>query len=189
MRGSVAILFARFLNEVGRSLLRTLLPLLVLGLPGFAAAADAPAALAGRWTGTVAQSTLADTPAGAAAAFELRPNTGGFALVWSIDGKARAEASFEPAPDRAGVYQLAEGGLMSMFGSSKPTDPLSGGSLLWARVQGPTLVVYGLAIADGGGYRLDRVAFTVAGDSLEVAATERAQNDRNTALASTLTRQ
>jgi hypothetical protein len=170
-------------------LLRTFLSVLSLGLPGLAMAADAPAALAGRWAGTVAESTLADAPAGTAAVFELRPNTGGFTLVWSIDGRARAEASFEQAADRAGVYQLAEGGLMSMFGSSKPTDPLKGGSLLWARAQGPTLVVYGLAIADGGGYRLDRVAFTVAGDSLEVAATERAQNDRNTALASTLKRQ
>lgn len=168
---------------------RALLPLLVLGLPGLAAAADGPAALSGRWTGTIAQSTLADAKAGSAASFELRPNTGGFALVWSIDGKARTEATFEPAPDRPGVYQLASGGLMSMFGSKAPTDPLVGGNLLWARTDGPTLIVYGLMIADGGGYRLDRVAFTADGDSLAVDATERRQNDQNAALATTLKRQ
>ncbi|MFO1069653.1 MAG: hypothetical protein U1E14_14130 [Geminicoccaceae bacterium] len=163
--------------------------LLAVGLPGLAVAADAPAALSGRWTGTIAESTLADVQAGNAASFELRPNTGGFALVWSIGGTSRAEASFEPAPGRPGVYQVAEGGLMSMFGSEKPTDPLVGGNLLWARAAGPTLIVYGLAIADGGGYHLDRIAFTVDGDSLAVAATERRQNDQNAALATSLKRQ
>jgi hypothetical protein len=40
------------------------------------------------------------------------------------------------------------------FGNATPLDPMRGDPYVWARVEGPMLMIYALIITEGGGYEM-----------------------------------
>jgi hypothetical protein len=130
-----------------------------------ALAADAPAALVGSWRGSVDAGSA--NSSGAQVTLSVTQQDGGFLLSGVLPGSHRVEASFVPAQN-PGVFRPASGGIMSVFGGDGVGDPLNGKPLLWARSQGPRLVVYMLAVGDNGGYALDRYACTRDGQGVTI---------------------
>ena len=72
----------------------------------------------------------------------------------------------------------ADASLLSrLFADPATGNPLEGETLLWARLGGPTLIVYSLAIGSDGGFDLDRYARTLTDDGMTVRYTRRIEND------------
>ena len=93
--------------------------------------------------------------------------------------REKAEASFTPT-DRPGVYAFDAGDeslFSSLFADPATGNPLEGETLLWARLAGPTLTVYSLAIDAQGGFDLDRYARTLTDEGMAVRYTRRIEND------------
>lgn len=102
----------------------------------------------------------------------ITPERDGFRLHWiglEQDDRAgtfvrrESEAHFR-ATDRSGVFAYHEvpGTLLGrMFASPSTGNPLQGETLLWARLDGPTLIVYSLRLLRGGGFELHRAAHTL----------------------------
>lgn len=67
-----------------------------------------------------------------------------------------SEAEFE-ATERPAVFQASdmEG---DMFDDSDNGNPLAGKPMLWARIDGPSLTVYGLRVAESGSFVIDQFA-------------------------------
>lgn len=118
---------------------------------------------------------------------QIRSDGAGFHLSWTAisrqDGgelsRQKTEASFTPT-DRPGVYAFDPGGaslLSRLFADPATGNPLEGETLLWARLVGPTLTVYSLAIGSDGGFDLDRYARTLTDQGMTVRYTRRIEND------------
>lgn len=78
----------------------------------------------------------------------------------------RLDARFRET-GRAGVYAFATepGSLLSrLFAAPATGNPLEGETLLWARIEDDTLIVYSLALTLDGGFDLDRYARTPSGE-------------------------
>ena len=139
--------------------------LLGLGVPSVALA-DVLDDLRGRW----------GTAAGGSAVMEWSTSDGGFALAWTPRDGAPTTVWFAPA-GRPKVYTgSAKGGwsmMGAMFGDDDPVNPLSGGTLYWARSADDAVYVYSLAIDDRGGFVLDRYAAHPAQDALAITMTRR----------------
>lgn len=148
---------------------------LVVFEPLAAAAADATLEdFSGHWRGE--EVTLPDDTHG----IELRPEDldvsitpegDGFRLRWielerrgaGTFGRREIAASFR-ATDRPGVFAYHEvpGSLLGrLFASPATGNPLEGETLLWARLEGRTLVVYSLRLTHEGGFELHRAARTL----------------------------
>ncbi len=119
---------------------------------------------------------------------ELRVEGSGFHMAWTglerqADGRLerqKVEASFTPT-DRPGVFAFDPGKpslLSRLFADPATANPLKGETLLWARLDGPTLTVYSLSIDDHGRFDLDRCARTLADHGMTVHYTHRIENDR-----------
>jgi hypothetical protein len=138
-------------------------------------------AFAGAWQGRaadVAGAALAAPEAAVPLDLALTIEADGFRLRWTglargTDGRlafAPLEAAFAAA-GRDGVFEYrAEGAslLERMFAAPATGNPLSGETLLWARLEGDRLVVYSLAIASDGRFDLDRYAWQRTGSDLAV---------------------
>jgi hypothetical protein len=118
---------------------------------------------------------------------EISSDGDGFHMSWTglarQDGgkltRQKTEASFTPT-DRPGVYAFDPGGaslLSRLFADPATGNPLEGETLLWARLVGPTLTVYSLAIDSDGGFDLDRYARTLTDEGMTVGYTRRIEND------------
>ncbi|HSA80381.1 MAG TPA: hypothetical protein VLE23_06130 [Geminicoccaceae bacterium] len=118
---------------------------------------------------------------------QIRGNGDGFHMTWTgfsrQDGgeltRQKTEASFTPT-DRPGVYAFDPGGvslLSRLFADPATGNPLTGETLLWARLVGPTLTVYSLAIDSHGGFDLERYARTLTDEGMTVRYTRRIEND------------
>ena len=107
---------------------------------------------------------------------EWSTSDGGFALAWTPRDGAPTTVWFAPA-GRPKVYTgSAKGGwsmMGAMFGDDDPVNPLSGGTLYWARSADDAVYVYSLAIDDRGGFVLDRYAAHPAQDALAITMTRR----------------
>lgn len=102
----------------------------------------------------------------------IAPDAGGFRLHWiALERDPAAgtfvrrenEASFKPT-GRPGVfaYDAEQGSLLGrLFASPATGNPLAGETLLWARLAGPTLIVYSLGLTHQGGFDLHRSARTL----------------------------
>lgn len=111
----------------------------------------------------------------------------GFQISWTglarQDGggleRQRIEARFSPT-ERPGVYAFEPGGssFFKLFASPSTGNPLEGETLLWARLAGPTLTVYSLAIDVDGGFDLDRYGRTLSDGGMDIDYTHRMENDR-----------
>jgi len=144
----------------------------------------------GSWQGTAVQISgdhqgLTLEPADLDTQIETR--TDGFRI--SLIGLARKDgdalvptkidASFVPT-DRPGVYAFEPGGssFFGLFADPATGNPLDGETLLWARLDGPTLTVYSLAITENGGFDLNRYARSLDDGGLQVLYTHRMENNR-----------
>ncbi len=77
------------------------------------------------------------------------------------------------------AFDPGGGGLLaSLFADPATGNPLEGETLLWARVEGPTLIVYSLSINQKGGFNLERNARTVEHGAMTVRHSYRFENDR-----------
>lgn len=88
------------------------------------------------------------------------------------------EARFAPT-DRPGVFGFEPQGssiLMGLFGDPSSSNPLEGEPLLWARVEGDRLVVYGLKISSNGGFDLDHHVRTLTDDRIAVRQSHRMEH-------------
>ena len=160
-----------------------------LALPGAASlAADPPSIepFAGSWKGREVSSVSGETPSPDLLSLEVQGDTDGFRMSWHDlsardEGKSRAgsiDVRFSPT-DRAGVYEYAPnpGSLLTrMFASPATGNPLKGETLLWARVEGPTLAVYSMMIDMEGGFDLDHYTWTRTGDELHLTFSERTED-------------
>lgn len=72
--------------------------------------------------------------------------------------------------DRAGVLQAAPaaGGLMSRLFPPGQGSPLDGDRLIWARIDGAALILYGLAIDARGHYTIERERQVREGEQLRL---------------------
>jgi hypothetical protein len=88
---------------------------------------------------------------------------------------ARGQGGVEPT-GKPGVFAYREepgSMLQRLFASPTTSNPLEGETLLWARLAGPTLTVYSLALEDDGGFRLDRHERTLQEGSMSYVGSRR----------------
>ena len=168
-------------------------PLLLIGVILAASPASGqdglPAGFHGDWQGV--EVTVADGDAGIEATAEdlnvrITPDDGGFRMSWTAlardtsDGplaRHPIEARFVPA-DRPGVFIFdpeQSSLLLRLFGDPSTNNPLEGEPLLWARLEGQTLSVYGLSVTPEGGFDLYQHARTLTGDGLTARHTHRTE--------------
>jgi hypothetical protein len=119
---------------------------------------------------------------------DMQIQTDGDGFQISSTGLARKDGVLAPhkidarftATDRPGVYAFEPGGssFFGLFADPATGNPLQGETLLWARLAGPTLTVYSLAITDDGDFDLHRYARTLAEGGMDVQYTRRVANNR-----------
>jgi hypothetical protein len=148
-----------------------------------------PAGFHGNWRGV--EVTVDDGDAGFAATAEdlnvrITPDDGGFRMSWTALARERSdgslarhpvEARFAPA-DRPGVFLFdpeQSSLLLRLFGDPSTNNPLEGEPLLWARLEGQTLSVYGLSITPEGGFDLYQHVRTLTADGLTARHTHRTE--------------
>jgi hypothetical protein len=148
-----------------------------------------PAGFHGGWQGV--EVTVHDGAARFEATAEdlnvrITPDDGGFRMSWtalareSSDGslaRQPVEARFTPS-DRPGVFIFdpeQSSLLLRLFGDPSTSNPLEGEPLLWARLEGRTLSVYGLSVTPEGGFDLYQHVRTLAGDALTARHTHRTE--------------
>jgi hypothetical protein len=107
---------------------------------------------------------------------EIQASGNGFQIRWNALGRTDSklelrdlDTSFVPT-DRPGVYAFdayqGSSLLGRLFASPATGNPLEGQILLWARIEGATLIVYGLSIDPNGHYDLHRHAWTLSGKEM-----------------------
>ena len=118
----------------------------------------------------------------------IAPDDSGFRMHWTALARKESggplarhpvEARFEPA-DRPGVFVFdpeQSSLLLSLFGDPATNNPLEGEPLLWARLDGDTLSVYGLAINPDGSFDLYQHVRTVTGEAMTARHTHRTERD------------
>lgn len=160
----------------------------LLAWPGLAVlAADPPSieAFVGSWKGRKASSAIDALPPDALS-LEVQRDADGFRISWpdlSTDNQGNSggdniNARFLPT-GRTGVYEYAPkpGSLLTrMFASPATGNPLQGETLLWARIDGPTLAVYSMKIDPNGGFDLDHYSWTRTENGLQLIFSERTED-------------
>jgi len=109
----------------------------------------------------------------------------GFRMRWialeEVDGRVARrtiDVAFEPT-GKPGVFAYREepGSLFArLFASPATGNPLEGETLLWARVEGPQLVVYSLILNPTGGFDLDRYEHARDHDALTLSHSRRTED-------------
>jgi len=123
----------------------------------------------GHWQGIPITSHEGTLPVGALD-LSIKPDADGFHLTWQHLGSLRdggeatvpVDARFLPST-RPGVYEYVpnSGSLLTrMFASPSTGNPLEGETLLWARVEDETLIVYSMMVEPKGGFDVDRYQWT-----------------------------
>jgi hypothetical protein len=160
-------------SGAGRITAAGLFLLLALVLPGPVRAASVPAELFGEWAGKASEAEPPLGEFGDPVQLTLQADGSGFTLSAAAGSAVLAKVTMAPTarPDVYGPF--SGGGMLSMFSSDDPPDPLAGERLLWARLGGQELVAYSFGIADDGGFVLDRYALAREGEELSVRLTRR----------------
>lgn len=142
-------------------------------------------AFVGSWRGQKAPSATDALPPDMLS-LDVQEGADGFRISW-LDlgsrnrgnvGVDKLDASFS-ATNRAGVFEYAPTSsslLTRMFASPKTGNPLKGETLLWARVDGPTLTVYSMKIDLNGGFDLDHYSWTRIEDKLQLSFKKRTED-------------
>jgi hypothetical protein len=118
----------------------------------------------------------------------IESDDSGFRMRWTAlsrkgagDPLARSEveARFEPT-DRPGVFAFdpeQSSMLLSLFGDPATSNPLEGEPLLWARLDGETVSVYGLAINPDGSFDLYQHVRALSAEGMTVRHTHRTERE------------
>ncbi len=160
----------------------------LLAWPGLTVlAADPPSieAFVGSWKGRKASSVVGALPPDALS-LEVQRAADGFRISWldlsannqGNSGGDSIDVRFLPT-GRAGVYEYAPkpGTLLTrMFASPATGNPLKGETLLWARIDGPTLAVYSMKIDLNGGFDLDHYSWIRTENGLKLIFSERTED-------------
>lgn len=148
-----------------------------------------PAAFYGEWRGVEVTVEDGDADLGATAEdlnVRIAPDDSGFRMSWTALSRKQSdgplvrhpvEARFAPA-DRPGVFVFdpeQSSFLLRLFGDPSTSNPLEGEPLLWVRLEGQTLSVYGLSITPEGGFDLYQHVRTLTGDGMTVRHTHRTE--------------
>ena len=142
-------------------------------------------AFVGSWKGRKASSAIGALPRDALS-LEVQHDADGFRISWfdlsaNVQGNSggdKINVRFLPT-GRAGVYEYAPkpGSLLTrMFASPATGNPLMGETLLWARIDGPTLAVYSMKIDLKGGFDLDHYSWTRTENGLQLIFSERTKD-------------
>lgn len=144
-----------------------------LALCGTATAASVPPDLFGEWEGRIESAEPPLGEFGQPARLSLNQDGSGFSVSWGLADQALAKVEMEPT-SRPDVYgPSAKGGMLSMFGSDSPANPLAGERLLWARAADGELVIYSMSIVEGGAFVLDRASWKLDDNGLSMRFTRR----------------
>jgi hypothetical protein len=171
--------------------MRPLLLIVLILVAGPASAQGAlPDAFYGDWQGEVTHSegTIGFEAAAGDLNVRIEAADDGFRMRWTglvhetPDGgltRQPIEARFTPT-DRPGVFAFdpeQSSMLLQLFGAPATNNPLEGEPLLWARLEGEALSVYGLAINADGGFDLYQHVRTLTGDGMRVRHTHRTEQE------------
>lgn len=112
----------------------------------------------------------------------IKPYKKGFNVKWSTTSfraknkvkKSTFTINFKPSKE-PGVY----GSAMSkdVFGHERPLDPLKGDPFVWAHLDGKTMTVNSLLVAQDGGYEIQTYERTLVEDGMELVFS-RVQNGK-----------
>lgn len=104
---------------------------------------------------------------------EIAETNEGFRVDWTsttyrADGSSKAKSySVEFVPsDRGDVYASAM--RRNVFGHGVQLDPMKGEPYVWSRINGDTLSVYSLFVAEDGGYEIQQFNRTLAEGGLQL---------------------
>jgi hypothetical protein len=112
----------------------------------------------GEWVGTAVSDTGGEIAPRDIRA-KIAPQGQGFSVTWVLvihkaagkDKRSEFSVSFQPTK-RQNIYSSAM--RMDTFGNAAPLDPLRGDPYMWARIEGPMIMVYALVITQAGGYEM-----------------------------------
>lgn len=104
---------------------------------------------------------------------EISQTKEGFAVAWTStthrpDGSTKEKSykiEFVPS-DRGDVYASAM--KRNVFGHDVQLDPMKGEPYVWSRIDGDTLSVYSLFVAEDGGYEIQQFNRTLAVGGLDL---------------------
>jgi hypothetical protein len=120
---------------------------------------------------------------------EIRPTSdGGFTVAWSTTAprgnpnqptqKTKStEAAFKPTA-KPGVYE-----------SAKPANPVTGGDLMWARLQRQTLTVYAMTTTEDGRYEMQKWERTLQGTGMTMVYTRISDGEPTRSVKARLTKE
>jgi hypothetical protein len=165
---------------------RLVLAVLLLLAPAAFAAEDPLARLAGRWSGKVTERTGPLHEGGETVEVVLEPSGGGFAFRLAVGGREVIRTSLVRGK-RPGVYEPAGGGIAALLMSRKPSNPLQGDRLVWARDDAAGLVLYTLDLKVGL-LQLERLALRPTSGGVELVASRRTHGSPELRLTAALTR-
>ncbi|SDW44640.1 hypothetical protein SAMN05444358_101841 [Ruegeria halocynthiae] len=117
----------------------------------------------------------------------------GFNVSWSTttykdDGRIKDEkysVDFQQS-DRPDVYSAAM--KRNVFGHEVQLDPMKGEPFVWGRIEGGTLTVFSLFIAENGGYELQQFDRTLAEGGLNLSFTRFRNGDKSRSVETFLTK-
>lgn len=136
-------------------------------------ASSVPEGLFGEWAGRAAEAEPPLGEFGDTVRVSLKPDGSGFVLSGSAGTAGDLHVTMAPTA-QPNVFGPSSGnGMLSMFRSDDPPDPLAGEQLRWARLAGNELIVYAFHIDGDGTFVLDRYAFARDGDELALRLTRR----------------
>ena len=170
-------------------------PLVLIGVilaasPAFGQGA-LPESFYGDWQGeelTVEEGSTALNVTAKDLSVRIELDDGGFRMSWTAlsregsDGtlaRDPVEARFEPT-DRPGVFAFdseQSSLLLGLFGDPSTSNPLEGEPLLWARLDGETLSVYGLTVNADGGFDLYQHVRALTNDGMTARYTHRTEHE------------
>lgn len=104
---------------------------------------------------------------------EIVPRDKGFTVKWVMvirkaSGKVKRDdttITFLPSP-RPNIYSSAM--RADAFGNAVPLDPMRGDPYVWARIEGPTLMIHALIVTDEGGYEMQTYERTLTPTGLQL---------------------
>lgn len=122
-------------------------------------------------------------------AVEIRPaDAGGFSVAWSTTSprgnpnqptqKTKTTEAVFKATARPGVYEAA-----------KPANPVTGGDLMWARLQRQTLTVYALTTTEDGRYEMQKWDRTLQGTGMVMVYTRISDGEPTRSVKARLTKE
>lgn len=142
-------------------------------LPMVAQAAPVPSGLFGEWNGRAVEAEPPLGEFGEPVRLTLEAEGNGFSLASAVGNLDPLGVTMGPTA-RDGVFgPSSDGGMLSLFRSDDPPDPLAGEHLQWARVAGGQLIVYTFYIDEDGSFTLDRYVIARDGEEVVLRLTRR----------------